>query len=203
MLKSVIEEAKKRDVPKSSIENVLSKLSKTKDTTNAFRRYLFEIRLYKKLYIILSIFTDNLALTRNQLSQPFRKHFAEMTNTKRLFTERGVFHVIGRPDIKADNFEDECLNDAVECGAEDIEIFNIAERQVTFFCDPQEFPKVKQKLSAIGHEIQHAECEFIPNCQTIQLNESESADYVKFKDRLTAVDGLDEIYDNLEDSETT
>lgn len=203
MLRNAIEEARKRYVPQSTIHNALKRFGK-KDAVNSIRRHLFEIRLYRKLFVILSIYTDNLALAKNQLSQPLRKHFAEITSdNKRIFTERGVICVVARPEIDANSFEDECLNDAIECGAEDIEVFSVADRQVTFYCDPQEFIKTRQKLSSIGHQIEHSECMFLPNGQPIKLSESEAADYAKFKDRLNAVDGLDEIYDNAEDTSET
>lgn len=133
------------------------------------------------------------------MATPFRKHLAETTNTKRLFIERGVCNVIARDDISKDNFEDECLNDAIECDAEDIEVFNVDERQVTFFCEPRDFLKVRQKLTAAGHNIQHSELVFFPNTQLVQLNDAELTDYNKFKERLATIEGFDEIYDNLDD----
>lgn len=129
------------------------------------------------------------------------QHNVEQINAKRSFVERGVFNVIARSGINIDRIEDECLSDAIECGAEDIEVDDAIEQQVTFFCDPLEFPKVKQKLTAIGHRIEHAECIFFPKIPLVQLNENELADYDKFKDRLVFVDGLDEIYDNVENGE--
>lgn len=152
--------------------------------------------------VIVSIFTDRAAYVRIQMATPMKKHLAETTNTKRFFNERGVFNVIARPDINADNLEDECLSDAIECGAEDIEIHDTDKRQVTFFCDPNHFFTVKHKLTAAGYQIEHSECDFLPNGPLVELTESEQADYKKFKERLMAIEGFDEIYDNLKDEDS-
>lgn len=162
---------------------------------------MFEGRLYKKVYFIAVVYTDNLPHIRIQMATPFKRHFAETLNAKRLFIERGVFNVIARDGINVDNFEDECLNDAIECGAEDIEVFDAAEKKVTFFCEPREFLSVKHKLSIAGHNIEHSECAFIPNTNLIQLNDTELADYKKFKARVMDVEGFDEIYDNVENDD--
>lgn len=200
MLRSAIDEALRRDVPKSTVQNFLKKLTETKDK-NTVQKHLFEGRLYKKLYVVIVVFTDNLAHTKIQIATSFRKHLVEATNTKRLFDEQGVFHVIARDGITAENIEEECLNDADECGANDFDVFNATERKVTFFCDPREFLKVRHKLALAGHKIEHSECAFFPKVPSAQLSDAELTDYEKFKGRLLSVDGFDEVYDNLAENE--
>lgn len=199
-LRNAIEEAQRRDVPKSTIQNLLKKLVETKDKTN-FQRHLFEGKLYRKLCVVISIYTDSLAHTKIQIATVFRKHLVDAANTKRLFIERGVINVIARDGINTETIEDDCLSDAIECGAEDIEVFNAIERQVTFFCEPKEFLKVRQKLTAAGHKIEHSEIEFFPNAQLVQLAEAELKDYKKFKTKLENIEGFDEVYDNLDDDD--
>lgn len=197
-LRNAIEEAQRRDVPKSTIQNLLKKLTETKDKTT-FQRHLFEGKLYKKIFVVISIYTESLAHTKIQMATVFRKHFVDASNSKRLFDEKGVLNVIARDGISPEKIEDECLSDAIECGAEDIEVFNANERKVTFFCDPREFIKVRQKLTAAGHKIEHSEIEFFPNTQLIQLADSELKDYKKFKTKLENIEGFDGLYDNLDD----
>lgn len=201
MLKGAVEEAKRRDIPKVTIQNFLKKLSDDKDKT-VYQRHLFEGKLYKKLFFIVTIYTDNVSRSKIHIATPFKKHLVEAANnTKRLFTERGIINAIARDGIGMDNFDDECLNDALECGAEDIEVGDVTKKQVTFLCNANEFLKVRQKLTAAGHQIEHSECAFFPNTNLAQLNDSELADYKKFKDRLLLIDGFDNIYDNLENDD--
>lgn len=201
MLRGAIDEAKRRDVPKITIQNFLKKLSENKDKT-IYQKHLFEGKLYKKLFFIITIYTDNVARSKIHIATPFRKHLVESANnTKRLFTERGIINAIARDDINVENFDDECLSDALECGAEDIEVGDIGEKQVTFLCDSNEFLKVRQKLTATGYQIEHSECAFFSNTNLAQLNDTELADYKKFKERLLLIDGFDDIYDNLENDD--
>lgn len=196
-LKSAIDAANDRDVPQSTIKAVLKKLSEAPDTS-AVNRHLFEGRLYGKLFLIISVYTDNLALSRNQLAVPIKKHHFMLNNTKHMFTERGVIAALARPEVRADHFEDDCLNDAIECGAEDIEVHDVAQRQVAFLCEPIEFVKVKQKLTSCGYKIVEADCVFNFDGPTVKLSEEEVKNYDFFKERLQqGLDGFDTIYDNL------
>lgn len=199
-LRNAIDEARRRDVPQATIQGFLKKLSETKDKTQ-LQRHLFEGRIYKKLNFIAAIYTDKLPHVKVQMATIYRKHLIENISVKRYFIERGVFHVVARDGIDVNNFEDECLTDAIECGAEDIEVFDATERKVTFYCDPREFLRVRNKLTTAGYAIEHSECLFLPNvnCSLVQLTEGELKDYTKVKERLEQIEGFDEIYENLED----
>lgn len=189
-------------MPQATIQGFLKKLTETKDKTQ-LQRYLFEGRVYKKLNFIAAICTDKFPHVKVQVATIYRKHLIENTNVKRLFVERGVFHVLARDGIDVNNFEDECLTDAIECGAEDIDVFDVAERKVTFYCDPREFLRVRNKLTTTGFKIEHSECSFLPdtNCILVQLNEAELKDYNKIKEKFTLIEGFDGIYDNLENDD--
>lgn len=202
-LRNAIDEARRRDVPAATIQGFLKKLTETKDKSQ-LQRHLFEGRVYKKLNFIASVYTDKLPHVKVQMATIYRKHLVDSsTNVKRLFIERGILHVIARDGIDLNSFEDDCTADAIECGAEDIEVFDVNERKVTFFCDPKEFLRVRNKLSLAGYKIEHSECSFFPSesCNLVQLNESELKDYNKIKNKLTQIEGFDEIYDNLENDD--
>lgn len=198
-LRNAIDEARRRDVPLATIQGFLKKLSETKDKTQ-LQRHLFEGRVYKKLNFIAAIYTDNVPHIKVQLATIYRKHLIENTSVKRYFIERGVLHMVARDGIDVNNFEDECLTDAIEYGADDIDVFDVAERKVTFYCHPRDFLRVRNKLTVAGYKIEHSECLFLPstNCTMAQLTEGESKDYNRMKQKLTLIEGFDEIYDNLE-----
>lgn len=69
-LKKAVEEALKRDVPKATIQKVLKQLSENKVASH---RHLFEVRLYRKVYVIIAIYTNNVPLTKNQIAFAFKK----------------------------------------------------------------------------------------------------------------------------------
>lgn len=119
-----------------------------------------------------------------------------------MFVERGVIDALARPDILIEHIEDDCLTDAIESGAEDVEIHDAAQRQVTFYCEPNEFLKVKQKLTSCGYKIVDSECAFIWEAPKVKLREDEAKNYQQFKERLQQlVDGFDIVYDNHDDDD--
>lgn len=198
-LRSAVEEALRRDVSNSTIQTTLKKCSQMTDD-QLIKRQLFELRLYNKVFVVFVIYTTNLAQAKIQLGTIFRKHKADVTNTKHMFTERGVIDAIARPEVRASHFEDDCTTDAIECGADDVEIHDAAKRQLTFICDPVEINRVKQKITALGYQIEYCERSYIPNT-IVTINEAEKLDYAKFQDKLEAIDGFDDIFDNIEDDE--
>lgn len=200
VLRTAISEALKRDVPKSTITNLLKKFEDTKDK-NAYQRLIFEGRIHKKIFFVAIVYTDKVPHARHQMTYPYKKHLVDASSTKRLFDERGVINAIARSGINADNFESDCLGDAIECGAEDIEVHSVAERQVTFLCGPRDLMEVRKKLATAGYQIEDSDCIFFPNTHLVELNDAEAADYKKFKERLTLVDGFEEIYDNLKEDD--
>lgn len=119
-----------------------------------------------------------------------------------MFTERGVIDALARPEVRIDHFDDDCETDAIECGAEEFEVHDAAQRQVTFYCDPKDFVLVKQKLTKCGYKIVDGECVFIWEKAKVKLTDAETKNYQQFKERLqNGIDGFDTIYDNVDDGE--
>lgn len=203
VLKGIIDESVRRGVMMSTIKAALKKCGEGKDAPTA-QRHFYEGRLYGKLYTIVAIYTDNKVLTRGQLTAIFKKHRFETksVDAMSLFDERGLIDALARPDIGVDSIEDECLNDAIEAGAEDVEIHDAKERQVTFYCNPNAIAGVKQNLSSAGHQIVHSERAYESKGLLVTLNEAEATDFDLFRSKLETIDGFDEIYANLAEETT-
>lgn len=200
-LKNAIEHALYRNVPQSSIKATLKKLSEAPDSSK-MHRHIYGGRLYGKVFLVIAVYTDNLALAQNQLSHPFKKHNFFANDSKNMFTERGIIDALAPPEVRIDHFEDDCETDAIECGAEEVEVHDVAQRQVTFYCDPKEFIIVKQKLTKCGYKIVDAECVFIWEKPKVKLTDAEAKNYQQFKERLqNGLDGFDTIYDNVDDGD--
>lgn len=199
-LSKAIEEAISHQVPKSSIDNALKRIKEGPDLSK-YHRHIFEMKMFGKVYVLIAIYTDNLQRVRCEIGPALKKHRTEESKTRHLFTERGVFHAIAPPANAGDQFEDLCTDDAIDSGAEDVEIYDAVERQVTFYCEPRDFAKVGQKLRQKEYRIEHSECEFTPNVPSVTLNSDEEKSYNIFKDKIRAAEGFDEIYDNVEEHE--
>lgn len=199
-LRKAIEEAKRHDVPAATIKTTLKKLTDQPDLKKV-HRHIYEGRLYGKLYLLIVVYSENLQTTRCQLGPPFRKHNFVSNNSKALFTERGVIAAVARADVRTDHFEDDCLNDAIECDAEEIDVIDIDQRLVTFYCEPNDLPKVVQKLGSCGYTINDSERVFIWDGPGLKLNDAEAKDYETFKGKMVEyVEGFDIIYDNVDDT---
>lgn len=195
-LRSAIDLALRNDVPKATITTALKKYTEATDAN--LRRHLFECRLYCKVYTVITFYTANLIQTRMQINTAMRKHNADQTKVKHIFTERGVINAIVRPTINETTIEDDCTTDAIECGANDVDVFDVAQRYVTFFCEPETLLGVKTGLERMGYQIENSDIVYEPS-QTVLISAAERADYEKFKEKLNAIDGFDDIFDNVAD----
>lgn len=200
-MRKVINESHLLGVKKNTIDATLKKCIES-PVRSKMPRHIFEGRLYNKMFLIIAVYTENLELTRNQLANIFKKHRFDAKSVKGLFVERGMIDAIARPDINVDSIEDECIGDAMECGAENVEIYDANERKVTFHCDPSDIVRVRHKLATAGHEIAHSECVFESKAPGITLKDAEAKDFEIFKGKLKSyVDGFDEVYSNLEEED--
>lgn len=127
-----------------------------------------------------------------------RKHNADQTKVKHIFAERGVINAIVRPTIQETNIEDDCTTDAIECGANDVDVFDVAQRYVTFFCEPETLLGVKTQLERLGYQVENSDIVYEPS-QMALISAAERVDYEKFKEKLMAIDGFDDVFDNIAD----
>lgn len=196
LLRSAIDIAMKNYVPKATIQSALKTFNDTPNAT-ALQRYYFECRLYGRIFIIMAYCTANVAKTKIPLNTALRKHNAEMIRTRHLFDERGIIDAIAPANIdNVNGFDDAITENAIECGADDVEIFDSAKRLVTFYCEPRTLVAVRGALEKHGYQIESSEWVF-DTTNRIQLTAAEQADYAKFNQRLNEIEGFDCIYDNV------
>lgn len=66
-----------------------------------------------------------------------------------------------------------------------------------FLCDPTYIDKVKNKAENLGYSIEHSEHAFFPK-STVKLSPDAMDAYERLKEKLKAIDGVEDIYDNVE-----
>lgn len=139
-------------------------------------------------------------------------------DVKHLFDEQGYIEAILKTEASADELLSVCTEHAIEVGAEDVEVMsedskllrvgiywaswsngNLIPQNYTFqfICDPTQIDRVKTQLEKLGYSIEHNEHAFFPK-STIKLNPDAMEAYEKLKEKLKAVDGVEDIYDNVE-----
>ncbi|KAJ6641049.1 putative transcriptional regulatory protein [Pseudolycoriella hygida] len=195
-LKIAIQEAAKRDMPNSSIQTVLKKYA---GQSEKLQRYFVELKHGQKVFIVLVLYTDNFTHFKTLLGTVNRKMGCTYTDTRHMFCEKGIVEVVGNETLNSktpEELEEIATEHAIECEAEEFEIIDANAKHLTFICEPAELQRVKQKISALGYNIESAEHVFIPNNE-ITLTSDEQAWYEKTKEKFMAVDGVDTIYDNV------
>lgn len=198
-MRSAVDIALKNNVPRVTIQAALKKLKECADEAN-LRRHVFECRLYKRVVVVFTYYSTNLAQTRIPLGTVFRKHNAELVKVKHLFNEKGYVDAQVRPGVNETNIEDDCTTDAIECGATDVHIHDAAQQQVTFYCEPDAVVDVRQRLEKLGYQIENSDVFFEP-LNLIGISDKEKVDYEKFKERLRSIEGFDDVFDNIEGDE--
>ena len=173
-LARVIADAQSENVPKSTVENAIKR---AKSVDVAMVASMSEIRGPGNTFIIVETFAKSRAMAELEIKNVMKKAKAGMLDKGllNLFERRGV--ILAKPlnlDVNLDNAEE----DAIECGAEEIQELDVPvdEGKVfEFLCDPMDFTVVKNKLEAkspeggAGYDIISASIQYIPSGQYIDL----------------------------------
>lgn len=196
-LRNIIDDAVKRNMPMASIKGTIKKCETDK---SQLKKYTLEFKALNKIYMMAIIFTDNLTGMKIQLATLLRKGGAAYADSQHLFDSMGLIEAIV-PEAKAklplESMENVCTDDAIECGAEDVNIIDHATGLVQFSCDPVELSRISNQLLNHGYTIENSEHIFVPKNE-ISVSEAERKAYNAFVTKLSAVDGVESIFDNLE-----
>ncbi|XP_052895928.1 probable transcriptional regulatory protein Teth514_1449 [Anopheles moucheti] len=197
VLRSSIDEALKKNMPNATIQGILKKC-----TTQSLelKKYTLEIKALDQVNVICVLYTDRFAQLKMEMATILRKNFALFFDTMHAFDERGFVEAIAPPDVKGDNLLSVCTDHAIETGAEDIEVMDENSRLIRFLCDPRDLDKVKKELEKLSYTVEHSEHAFFPK-SIIKLNPDALEAYEKLKEKLKAMEGVEDIYDNVEMNE--
>ncbi|XP_075153446.1 putative transcriptional regulatory protein TTE1135 [Haematobia irritans] len=195
-LKSVIDEALRKNMPMATIQNNLKKFTASK---TQLKKYRLDVRFKQKVFMVLTVYTDNFAQLKMDLATIMRKGGATQIDAGHLFEDFGLIQaVLDKSHFKsAAELEDKATEDAIECGAEDVEVMDGKEGSVNFICKPEGINGVRKAFENKGYVIHNTEHIYTPS-NTVTLTAEEKADYQKFTDKLKEIQGIEDIYDNVE-----
>lgn len=118
-------------MPNATIQGVLKKCST--DTTKIKQHHL-ELKYGQRVFMVVSLYTDNLANSKMLLAPAIRKSLATYSTTKHMFTDKGVLEVVGNDKYDAktpDELEEIATEHAIESGAEEVEIVDAKTKHLT------------------------------------------------------------------------
>lgn len=196
-LKTVIDQATKLNMPMATISNQIKKFN-ANDVQ--LKRYTIEMKSINKVFLICELFTDNLALTKASIHTAMRRAGSTtIGDVKHAFEEMGIIQV-SKPDgvyTDAADFENKLTEDAIEFDAQEVEDIDFDSKSATFICRPIEIEKVKRLLLSKNYSIDFAEPAFIPT-NTFRITEDEQKIVTNLKQRLMQIEGVENVFDNVE-----
>ncbi|XP_057321435.1 translational activator of cytochrome c oxidase 1 [Microplitis mediator] len=165
-LASIIDEARKKNIPQGTINGILEKLEKSKLKTQT---ELLDFRGPGGATFIVRLLSGNLIATKNSLNTVLRKNKCTLSDGK---TKGTLFDHFGCIITEHKNNLDAATEDAIAVGAEDVEEIEDNGKFYRFTCDPLRVPKVKNQLESLNYSVLTADEEFIPKA-TIQLSDDD------------------------------
>ncbi|ESO97067.1 hypothetical protein LOTGIDRAFT_174636 [Lottia gigantea] len=178
-LQKLFDQAKLKDVPKSTLDNVIKRIS-----SKSFEVTTVEIALPGNMFIIYEISSTNMALTVNQMKNVCKQvgGFVEKGCCSRIFEEKGFVDVGIGVNEKAD--VEQYVDIAIEAGAEDVVLEeNDNERYIRFMCEAANLYQVKGKLEKLGLNVINLFNEYLPH-QLVNLEENHKKNLKAFQMKL-------------------
>lgn len=185
-LASLIQFAKKSNVPSSTVQSILKK---QKDSTDNSSLINFEFIGPGSSAIIVESFTDKPTFAR-QRTQGVIKLFGIKMGTpgcaSHFFNYKGI---IETEIIEPDPDMDSITEIAIDAGAEDVDIVynKDGNKVLQFTCDPKELHLVQENLKNLKQDIIEANHQYIPHT-LIEINETQKNSLTKL---LTALEDLE------------
>lgn len=195
-LRTAIEQATKKNMPMSTINNQIKKFNAN---DAQLKRYFLEFKAQNRLFFICEAYTENLAMFKQNMNTVLRKSGGSMADVKHFFEETGLVFVT-RPDVTASTaseFEDKLTEDAIESDAQEVEDIDFAAKSATFVCRPIDIEKVKRSLLGLGYTVEDSEHVFCP-LKTVVPNEAEEKAFGIIKTKMSQIDGFENLYSNIE-----
>ena len=145
--------------------------------------------------VIVETLTDNRNRTAGDVRHYFDKFGGNMGQpgcVSFMFSQKGVL-IIDREECEAD--EDKVMEDALECGAADVE----AEDDIfTIYTEPADFSAVNEALTNMGYTFASAEVEMVPSTYTKLTDEESVTKMQKLLDNLEDNDDVQNVWHNWE-----
>ena len=190
-LRDLIAKAKANNVPNDNIQRTIKKF--TDNTDINYEEIVYEGYGPSGVAIIVETSTDNRNRTAGNVRACFNKYGGNMGQNGCvgfLFEEKGVITIIDE-DEEID--EDKMMEDALECGAEDIKC---DEGEYTIYTAPTDFDTVREAIIGLGYKIDTADLAKVPSTYVELSNPDDVENMEKMLDKLNEDDDVNAVYHN-------
>lgn len=96
------------------------------------KRHFVEARVLNKVFMVCVLYTDRFSGDRMTIATLFRKGGAVPMDVRHMFTVKGVLEAVA-PTTEEIDLNEQCTMDAIECGAEELEVLDADQRRVLVY----------------------------------------------------------------------
>ena len=190
-LRDLISKAKANNVPNENIQRTIKKFSDNSDVN--FEEITYEGYGPSGVAIIVETSTDNRNRTAGNVRAWFSKYGGNLGQNgcvSYLFEEKGVITVVDEDD---EIDEDKIMEDALECGAEDIKS---DEGEYSIYTATTDLDAVRDAIIALGYKISTADLAKVPSTYVELDNDDDIENMEKMLDKFNEDDDVNAVYTN-------
>ena len=190
-LRDLIAKAKANNVPNENIQRTIKKFSDNSDIS--FEEIVYEGYGPSGVAIIVETSTDNRNRTAGNVRAAFSKYGGNLGQNGcvgYLFEEKGVISIM---DEDGEIDEDKIMEDALECGAEDIKC---EEGEFTIYTATDDLDAVRDAIIALGYSISTADLAKVPSTYVELTSEDDIENMEKMLDKFNEDDDVNAVYHN-------
>lgn len=190
-LRLAVEKARADNMPNDNIERAIKKATGTLEGVT-FEEITYEGYGPGGVAMIVDVLTDNRNRTAAEIRHAFSKNEGNLGATgcvSYMFDRKGYIVILKNDNID----EDELTLEAIEAGADDIEI---NDEVFEIYTDPSVFGEVCEKLQEAEYVLEDAEISLIPQTYT-ELPDDEEEKMLSLVDMLEEYEDVQDVHHNL------
>lgn len=190
-LRDLIAKAKANNVPNENIQRTIKKFSENNDIN--YEEISYEGYGPSGVAIIVEASTDNRNRTAGNVRAWFNKYGGNLGQNGcvgYLFEEKGVITIIDEDD---EIDEDKIMEDALECGAEDIKC---DEGEYSIYTASEDLDSVRDAIIALGYKIDTADLAKVPSTYVTLDNPEDVENMEKMLDKFNEDDDVTAVFTN-------
>ena len=190
-LRDLIAKAKANNVPNENIQRTIKKFTDSNDIN--YEEITYEGYGPSGVAIIVETSTDNRNRTAGNVRAAFNKYGGNLGQNGCvgfLFEEKGVITIVDEED---ELDEDKVMEDALECGAEDIKC---DEGEYTIYTAVDDFATVRDAVIGLGYTLATADLAKVPSTYVDLDSDEDIENMEKMLDKFNEDDDVNAVYHN-------
>ena len=190
-LRDLIAKAKANNVPNDNIQRTIKKFTDNSDIN--YEEIVYEGYGPSGVAIIVETSTDNRNRTAGNVRAWFNKYGGNLGQSgcvSFMFEEKGVITIM---DEDGEIDEDKIMEDALECGAEDIKC---EEGEFTIYTATDDLDAVRDAVIALGYKIDTADVAKVPSTYVELTSDDDIDNMEKMLDKFNEDDDVNAVYHN-------